>query len=91
MEFNNAFFEELGGSPAVEALVVAAAKRVEGAAKAAAPVDTGAYRAGIHVEVRRHRKLRTVALVVASDPKSMIIESKRGTLARALQAAKRGR
>ncbi|HEY8589610.1 MAG TPA: HK97 gp10 family phage protein [Naasia sp.] len=91
MKFNNAFFEELGSSPAVEALVVDAANRVAARAKADAPVDTGEYVGKIKVQVHRRRKLRTVALVVATDDKSMIIESRHGTLARALQAVKRGR
>lgn len=52
-------------------------------ARAAAPVKTGAYRASIHVETAQ-RKRMVVAKVVASDKKSMVIESRKGVLARAL-------
>lgn len=91
MEFNNAFFEQLGGSPAVEKLVVDAAQTVAAAARSSAPVGSGDYRDRIRVQVIRHRRLRTVALVVAEDPKSLLVEAKTGNLARALQRVKRGR
>jgi hypothetical protein len=59
-------------------------------AKSSAPVDTAEYRDGLHVE-RKEAKFRTVFRVVGSDPKTMLIESKRGILARALKAlSKRG-
>lgn len=84
--FNDRFFEQLGKSAPVVALVVAAAHRVEGTAKQTAPVgETHGYVNGIHVETKE-AKYRTVALVVASDPKSMLIESKTGNLARAVKA-----
>jgi hypothetical protein len=87
--FNNAFFEELSVSEPVTALVVEAADRVAEIARNALPRITGDYANGIGVAVK-HQK-RSVALVVASDPKSLIIESKTGNLARALKAAhKRG-
>lgn len=88
MEFNDAFFENLSRSPAVTGLVVAAAEKVAAAARASAPVESGAYRAGIVVRTKYQR--RTVALVVATDPKSMLLESQTGNLARALNSVKRG-
>ncbi len=51
------------------------------AARAAAPVDMGDYRDGIRV-IRREARYRTVYRVLASDPKSRLIESKLGILAR---------
>lgn len=83
MKWNEDFFPEILNSAPVVGIVTDVAHRVESAAKATAPVDTGAYRAGIHVEVRRRSK-RTVAVVVASSPYSMFVESRTGNLARAL-------
>lgn len=89
MNFNNAFFEELGVSEPVTELVVEAAERVAGIARSTAPRDTEDYANGIGVSVKRQK--RSVALVTATDPKSLLIESKTGNLARALKAAgKRG-
>ena len=87
VEFNNAFFEELSVSEPVTALVVEAAERVAQIARDGVPHITGDYANGIGVAVK-HQK-RSVALVIAADPKSMIIESKTGNLARALRAAKK--
>lgn len=58
-------------------------------AKASAPVESGDYRSGIHAIIEDHPS-RVTAQVVASDPKSLIIESRTGNLARALNAVKRG-
>ena len=87
MEFNNAFFDELGRSAGVRSLCDDAAERVAARARSAAPKDTGAYRNGIGTAGKFQR--RYVALVVASDEKSMLIESQRGILARALRGAGR--
>lgn len=89
VKFNNQFFEDLSVSEPVTELVVEAANRVADIARSTAERDTGAYANSIGVSVK-HQK-RSVALVTASDPKSLIIESKTGNLARALKAAhKRG-
>lgn len=87
MKFDNEYFNRLGHSPKVTALVTRKADQVAAAARATAPVNTGAYRAGIRVKVVR-RARRNVALVVAEDPKSMFIESETGNLARALNSVK---
>lgn len=87
MDFNNAFFDELLRSPAVEGVVVGAAQRVAAQWRADAPVDTAAYRNGIQVRVKFQR--RVVAEVVSTDKKTMLIESKLGVGARALQKQKR--
>jgi len=89
MEFNNAFFEQLGRSPAVVAVCVAKAERVAAAARASAPVDSGDYKSRITVSVEPRRR-RNAAVVTAADWKSLLIESKTGNLARALKAVGRG-
>lgn len=88
MNFNNAFFQDLANSPGVVGLVKDAAERVAEAARNSAPVDSGDYRDSIHVDVVPDRRIRTVALVVADDPKTMIIESKTGNLARSLKRSR---
>jgi hypothetical protein len=87
VKFNNAFFEELSVSEPVTALCVDAAERIAEIARNGVNKLTGDYANGIGVAVKRQK--RSVALVIASDPKSLIIESKTGNLARALRAAKK--
>lgn len=87
MDFNPKFFEELLRSQAVQALVTAAAENVAAAARKTAPVDEGDYRDGIQVQLKFQQ--RAVALVVGTDPKTMLIESKTGNLARAVNSQKR--
>lgn len=89
MKWNNAFFSRLGHSPKVTAILQRKAEAVAARARAAAPVDTGAYRDGIRVRIKSSAS-RNVALVIAEDPKSMLIESETGNLARALIAEKTG-
>lgn len=60
------------------------ARRVEQVAKANAPVDTGAYRDSIHIE--NATTDRAVVRVVADDEKAMLVESRTGNLARAVDA-----
>lgn len=86
MKFNNSFFEELGRSAGVTKLVTDKAEQIAAIARSTAPVDTGDYRDGIKVELKHQD--RSVALVVGTDPKTMLIESKTGNLVRALKAAK---
>ena len=87
VEFNPKFFETVLRGPKVEALVDAAAGQILATAKAAAPVDTGEYRDGLHIEHHDSRFRRTTR-VVGSDDKTMLLESKTGNLARAVKAAK---
>lgn len=67
--------------PGIVSQTEAIAQRAAAAARASAPVESGAYRDGIRV-VRRESRYRTVFRVLASDSKSRLIESKRGILAR---------
>lgn len=85
---NKAFFDTILRAPAVEALVDQAAERALAAAQASAQVDTGAYRAGLRIE-HHESQFRRVADVVGTDPKTMLIESRTGNLARSLKGAKR--
>lgn len=85
---NQSFFDRILRAPGVEALVDQAAERALAAAQASAPVDTGAYRAGLRIE-HHESQFRRVADVVGTDPKTMLIESRTGNLARSLKGAKR--
>lgn len=87
VEFNDSFFESILRSSGVKSLCSQKAEKVLQAAKASAPVDSGAYRDGLQLRTvsRAHRD---TIMVVGTDAKTMLIESKTGNLARALKAAK---
>ena len=89
VKFDDGYFDKLSRSPGVTAITVAAAKRIAATARSAAPAASGAYRDGIKVVLKYQR--RAVALVVGTDKKTMLIESKTGNLARALRANAKGR
>ncbi len=86
IDFNESFFEGILRSPQVEQLVDDAAASIQSGAKASAPVDTAEYRDGIVIE-HKQAKHRRVTQVVATDEKSLIVESKSGNLARAVKGA----
>lgn len=83
VDFNDSFFEQLGRSPGVVALVNTATEAIAATARGTAPTDTEDYRDGIVTEGKYQD--RYVGLVVGTDPKTMLIESKTGNLARALR------
>lgn len=87
-EENPRFFEKVLRSPRVERLVDDIGDDALGNAQQGAPVDTQAYRNGLHIE-HHDGRIRRTTRVVGSDEKTMLIESKTGNLARALKAAKR--
>ncbi|GGH34220.1 HK97 gp10 family phage protein [Microbacterium album] len=87
VDFNDVYFDNIMKSAGVDALTKDAAERAAGVARSTAPVDTGSYRDQIRVVVRESR-YRRVYRVVGHDPKTLLIESKTGNLARALKAAK---
>lgn len=89
LDFDQAYFDRVMRSAGVQSLERAAAERVLAAAKASAPVDTGDYRRGLKIE-KAEAKYRTVYLVVGTDWKTMLVESRTGNLARALKSAGRG-
>lgn len=71
--------------PGVRAELTRLAQAVLAAAKAGAPVATGAYRDSIHIE--QGTTDRAVVRVVASVPYALYVEAKTGNMARALDAA----
>lgn len=83
---DSAGFRKLLKSPELAAHLKSRAEAVASAARDSAPVDTGDYQNSIGVEVVEH-PTRVVARVKATDPKSLLIESRTGNLARALNAA----
>lgn len=89
MHINEGYFRTLAKSPAVRDAVVDAAEEIAYDARASAPVDTGQYRDAIDVEVDETEH-RVVARVVAKARHSLLVESKHGTLGRALMRNARG-
>lgn len=95
VEINDAFFEQLGRSAAVVGLCRAKAEEVAAVARSTAPVGPdsrggapGDYRDSIHVEIQS-RTHRDAAVVVADNWKALLIESRTGNLARALNQVKK--
>lgn len=88
VNFNSVFFDEILKSAEVENVTMEIAESGLAIAKASAPVDSGAYRDKLHIEVKESR-WRKVVRVIGTDPKTLLIEAKTGNLARALKAAKK--
>jgi len=84
---NHAGIASLLKSPEVAAELHRRAERAANAARASAPVDTGAYLAGIEVVDEVHKD-RVVSRVYAKAPDSMFVEANTGNMARALDAAR---
>ena len=72
----------LDGAHGVSGLLDAEAQAVEGRAQAGAPVDSGAYKASIHIETDHTDRM--VKRVVADVDYAMVVEAKTGNLARSL-------
>lgn len=72
-------------SEGVRSFVTSRAERVLDAAKSSAPVDTGAYRDGLHII--QATTDRAVVRVAGSTDHDLVVEAKTGNLARALDAA----
>jgi len=85
VRLNRAGMRELLRSDGVRHELTRRMDGVESAAKASAPVDSGAYRDSIHVE--QDTTDRAVVRVVADADHALVVESKTGNLARALDAA----
>lgn len=83
MKWNEDFFRDVLKSPEVTGIVRAKGEETAAAARSAAPVETGAYRDSIHLEMVE-TQTRVVARVIASDPKATLLESEYGVLSRAL-------
>jgi hypothetical protein len=78
-------FNEILNSAETRALLTSHASSVLGAAKAGAPVDSGAYQASLHI--KQDTTDRAVVRVVAGVPYAMNVEARYGTLSRALDSA----
>lgn len=87
VRFNDAFFDEVLRSAQVESLCRSKAEQALAVARASAPVDTGAYRDGLSVEVVDHAHRRSFC-VVGHDRKTLLVEAKTGNLARSLKAVR---
>lgn len=89
VEFNPKFFDAIGKSAGVDRLTKQAADAVLRAAQASAPVATGDYKRGLHIE-KSHSRYRVVYRVVGDDWKTLLVEAWTGNLARAIRTVARG-
>ncbi|MDJ0321660.1 hypothetical protein [Pseudarthrobacter sp. PS3-L1] len=87
--FNNDFFDRLGHSSGITALLLEKGEQVAANFRANARVDTGEYRNSVVVSVKSAAR-RNVVLVTAMDDKAMVLESEDGALARALRSVVSG-
>jgi hypothetical protein len=87
IELNKGGIKAILKSPEVAAELHRRAERAASAARASAPVDTGAYKASIEVVDEVHKD-RVVSKVVADVGYAMTVEANTGNLARSLDAAK---
>lgn len=85
VKLNSAGMKALLNSAGVRAELTRRAGPVLAAAQSTAPVESGAYKAGLHIE--QATTDRAVVRVAGSTDHDLIVESKHGTLARALDAA----
>lgn len=86
--FDEEFFATIMRSAGVEALCRSKAEDALAVAQSTVPVDTGAYRDGLAIEKVAH-KYRDTYEVVGHDPKTLLVESRTGNLARALKAVRK--
>jgi hypothetical protein len=86
VDFDDAVFSNILRSAGVESLCRQKAQAVLAEARATAPVDTGAYRDGLQIRTVHHAH-RDTFMVVGTDAKTILVESKTGNLARALKKA----
>lgn len=82
---NSRGMRELLNSSGVEAYLRGKAEPVLAAAKSSAPVDTGAYRDSLRIEIDHTD--RVVARVVSDVDHAMVVEADTGNLTRALGSA----
>lgn len=84
VELNHSGVRALLNDPGVRADLTSRAARVLAQAKATAPVDTGEYRDGLHIE--QATTDRAVVRVAGGGGHDWIVEHRTGNLARALDA-----
>lgn len=87
VRLNHAGMRALLHDPGVRAELVKRGERVLAAAQASAPVETGAYKASLHLVVDDHPS-RVAVHVGASVDYGMDVEADHGTLSRALDSAR---
>lgn len=85
VKLKSAGVKALLNDPGVRAELTRRAGPVLSAARASAPVESGAYRDSIHIE--QGTTDRAVVRVVASVPYAMTVEASTGNMARSLDAA----
>ena len=89
VNFNPKFFDQIGKSAGVDRLSQDAAQRVLAVSKADAPVESGDYLEGLHIE-KEVGQYRNIYRVVGDDWKTLLVEAWTGNLARAVQKVARG-
>lgn len=77
--------KEVLNSSGTRSFLTTEAGKVLAAAQSSAPVDTGAYRAGLHIE--QATTDRAVVRVAGGTDHDFVVEAKTGNLSRALDAA----
>jgi len=82
VKFNDRYFDEILNSAGVKAMTRRAAEKTLEYAKA-----HGAYRDGLQIKEVKHEH-RTTCMVVGTDKKTLLVESKTGNLRKALKAGK---
>lgn len=88
-KYQPGFFEALGKSPAVVAIVDETTNAFAQSLRSDAPRDSGEY-AG-RFETGRKYQQRVIGIVRNTDPKAWIVESKTGYVARKIREFARGR
>lgn len=86
VRINHAGMNALLHDAGVRADLVARGERVLSAAESAAPVESGAYKASLHLVVDEHPS-RVAVHIGASVAYGMEVEADHGTLSRALDAS----
>lgn len=89
MAISNWDLNALTRDPGIVGAVSQATERIAATARSTAPEDSGDYKDGITTRLKYQE--RVVGVVEATDPKSLIIESKTGNLARAVKKSARRR
>lgn len=89
MAISNWDLDELARSPEITGVVMRETNRIATIIVADAPVESGDYKTGIRTALKYQE--RSVGVVEATDPKSLIIEAKTGIMARAVKKAARRR
>lgn len=89
MAITNWDLDALTRDPGIVRAVAQATEEIASTARSTAPEDSGDYKDGIVTRLKYQD--RVVGVVEATDPKSLIVESKTGNLARAVKRNARRR